>query len=125
MVSPVRTVGMEDTADQVEALLNEQRLSAVPVVDEQGAVFGILSAADLIHLHAANKNPKAVRAWELCTYKPVTVAPEVPVAEVARLMLERRIHHVPVVANGKVCGIVSSLDFVRQLTSGTGFQRES
>lgn len=112
MTKPVWTAAMEDTAEKVEELLTLRSLSAVPVVDENGQVFGIISAGDILHLHAARKNPRGVRAWELCTYKPVVVKPDTPVGEVARLMIAHRIHHVPVVADGKLCGIVSALDFV-------------
>jgi CBS domain-containing protein len=114
MTKTVWTVALEDTAEKVEELLNRRLLSAVPVVDEKGGVFGIISAADILHLHAAKRNPKAVRAWELCTYKPIAVRPDTSVGEVAGLMVKNRIHHVPVTENGKLCGIVSALDFVEQ-----------
>lgn len=121
MAKTVWTAGMEDTAETVEELLNRRSLSAVPVVDENGQVFGIVSAADILHLRAAKKNPRAVRAWELCTYKPITVNPETSIGEVARLMIKHKIHHVPVVDSGKLCGFVSALDFVEQyvLKGGT------
>jgi CBS domain-containing protein len=43
----------------------------------------------------------------------ITVAPDLPLAKAAQLMIERRIHRLPVVENGKLVGIVSSLDFTR------------
>ena len=48
----------------------------------------------------------------------VTVPPDLPVAKAAQLMLERRIHRLPVVENGKLVGIVSSLDFTRLVAAG-------
>lgn len=114
MTKTVWTVAMADTAEKVEDLLNARSLSAVPVVDENGGIFGIISSADMLHLHVAKKNPKAVRAWELCTYRPMAVGPDTSIGEVARLMIEKKIHHVPVTQNGKLCGIVSALDFVEQ-----------
>ena len=114
MTKTVWTVAMEDTGEKVEELLNRRSLSAVPVVDENDGIFGIISSADLQHLHAAKRNLKAVRAWELCTYKPVAVRPSTSIGEVAKLMIKKRIHHVPVTENGKLCGIVSALDFVEQ-----------
>lgn len=114
MAKTVWTVALEDTAEKVEDLLNRRSLSAVPVVDENGGVFGIISSADMLHLHAAKKNPKVIRAWELCTYKPIAVSPTTSISEVAKLMIKNKIHHVPVTENGKLCGIVSALDFVEQ-----------
>jgi len=121
MAKTVWTVALEDTAEKVENLLNRRSLSAVPVVDENGGVFGIISSGDMLHLHAAKKNPKAIRAWELCTYKPIAVRPDTSIGEVAKLMIKNKIHHVPVTENGKLCGIVSALDFVERfvLKGGT------
>jgi CBS domain-containing protein len=120
MSKTVWTAAMEETADKVEDLLSRHSLSAVPVVDEDGGIFGIISAADMLHLHAAKKNPKTIRAWELCTYRPIAVRPETSVGEVARMMIKHKIHHVPVTENGKLCGIVSALDFVeRFVLNGT------
>lgn len=44
------------------------------------------------------KNPKAVRAWEIGTHKPLEVGPTAPIGEVARLMAKSKIHHVVVSA---------------------------
>ena len=114
MAKTVWTAAMEDTADKVEELLSRRSLSAVPVVDENRNVFGIVSTADIMHLHTAKKNPKSVRAWELCTYKPIVVHPDTSVAEVAKLMVEHKIHHILVSENWKLLGIVSALGFVER-----------
>jgi CBS domain-containing protein len=108
------TVLTKDTIDVVEDMLSRHDLSAVPVTDAKGAVFGIISSMDIMHLHATHKNPKTVRAWELCTYKPIQVVSTTPARDVARVMVEKKIHHVLVIDNGKLAGIVSSLDFVEQ-----------
>jgi len=114
MRKSVWTVDSEDTVERVEELLSSHRLSSVPVVDSKRAIFGIISASDLVNFHAARKNPKAVRAWEICTYKPIEVGPTATIGEVARLMVKNKIHHVVVSENGSIVGFVSSLDFVEQ-----------
>lgn len=114
MSENVWTVDIEDTIEQADAILASHKISAVPVVDAKGVIFGIISSLDLLHFHAAKKNPKAVRAWELCTYKPIAVSPETPAIEVANLMLENNVHHILVAENGTLRGIVSALDFVGQ-----------
>ena len=114
MTKNVWKVGSEDTIESVDAMLISHKLSAVPVVDAKGAVFGIISSADLLHFHAARKNPKAVRAWELCTYKPIAVSPETSVMDVAKLMIKNKIHHILITQDGTLRGIVSALDFVEQ-----------
>ena len=59
------------------------------------------------------KDPKAVKAWEICTYRPIEVTPDTPAIEVAELMLTHQVHHVVVMDNEALMGIVSALDFVR------------
>jgi signal-transduction protein with cAMP-binding, CBS, and nucleotidyltransferase domain len=112
MAKTVRTADMEDTVEKVEDDLSRLRLHAMPVVDAKGAVFGILSSVDFLHFHASKKNPKTVRAWELCTYKPVSVAASTPMKDVAKMMISKRIHHVVVTDGKDLKGIVSTLDFL-------------
>jgi CBS domain-containing protein len=60
----------------------------------------------------------SMRAWQLCTYKPISVEADAPVEAVARLMVEHRIHHVVVMERGQVAGVVSSLDLLQVLALG-------
>jgi CBS domain-containing protein len=114
MQAPAVTVDMDDSAAQVEAIMREHDVSAVPVIDRTtGLVTGIISAADLA------RPAGLLHAWEICSYKPVEVGPDTPMAEVARRMLARGIHHVVVTEDRQVVGMVSSLDFVKR------FLRES
>jgi len=76
-------------------------------------VVGVISATDLLQFHAQERDPATVRAWQLCTYKPISVDQATPLGEVARVMVERRIHHVVVTGDAGLVGVVSSLDFVR------------
>ena len=109
------TVDMDATLERVEEVLRLNNLSAVPVVERtNGSVLGIISARDLAHLHPEKRKAGAVHAWEICSYKPVEVDPGASVGDVARLMVERGIHHVVVTDNKTVNGVVSSLDFVRR-----------
>jgi CBS domain-containing protein len=112
MQRQVSTVGMDDSVASIEALLRDKRLSWVPVQDPGGRVVGVISATDLLQIRALQSDVERVCAWQLCTYKPVTVEPQTPLQEVARLMLERHIHHVVVIDKGTLAGVVSSLDFV-------------
>lgn len=113
MHSIVIQVSMDDTVETVETLMKSRHVSSAPVYDGDGAILGIVTATDLVKLHAMGKDPKTVKAWEICTYRPVEVTPDTSLAEVAELMLEHKIHHVVVMENEVMQGIVSSLDFVR------------
>ena len=114
MTREIWTVGSEDTIDRVEHIFALHNLSAAPVVDDAGSLFGVISSYDLLHFTAARRNPRATRAWELCSYKPIAVSPDTPISHVARMMLTNKMHHVLVVEEGQLKGIVSTIDFVKQ-----------
>ena len=121
MTRQVWRVGMDDTIEQVETLLKSRGLHWVPVVEGGGAaVIGVISATDVVQFHALKQDAAHTRAWQLCTYRPLVVAPDTPAEQVARLMVEQRVHHVAVVADGDLEGVVSSLDFVRAFAAGQG-----
>jgi CBS domain-containing protein len=112
MTKMVRTVLGDDTVEKVENEMTRLKLHAVPVVDAKGAVFGIISSVDVVNFHVAKRNAKAVKAWELCTYKPISVSPQTPMKEVASIMVNKRIHHVLVTEDNTLKGIVSTFDFL-------------
>jgi CBS domain-containing protein len=120
MTRTVWSVLEDDSVEKVEELMNRHRLSSVPVVDARGAVFGILSNSDLLRFREKGGNPKVVKAWELCTFHPIEVSPSTPALEVARTMVQHRVHHVVVTENGKMVGFVSSLDFVERYLLDAG-----
>lgn len=109
----VCAVEMDDTVAQVEDVLAQNRLSWVPVLEGGRRVVGVISASDLLHFHAQSRDAAGVRAWQLCTYKPISVDEATPVTAVAQAMIEQRIHHVIVTNAEGIVGVVSSLDFVR------------
>jgi CBS domain-containing protein len=118
MQTRVHSVGMDAPIAEVEALLREHKLSWLPVIDPEGpSVAGVISVTDLMHFHAEKRDPATAHAWQLCTYKPVSVSPDTSVAEVARLMLDRGIHHVVVTSANRLVGVVSALDFVRRFAA--------
>jgi CBS domain-containing protein len=115
MQREVLSVGMDDTVQAVQAFMNELALTWVPVLTPEGAVAGVISAADLRQFGATKQDPAAVRAWQLCTYKPISVEVNTPIEAVAALMVKRQIHHVVVVSGDRLEGVVSSLDLVKRL----------
>jgi signal-transduction protein with cAMP-binding, CBS, and nucleotidyltransferase domain len=107
------TIGLDDPVQTVEAFLADKSLSWAPVVGVNGVVLGVISSADILQFHAQKGDASKVLAWQLCTYKPICVSPDTPISSVAKSMVENRIHHVVVTEQGSICGVVSSLDFVK------------
>jgi predicted transcriptional regulator len=113
MQRKVWSVDIDASIAEVERLFAERRLSWAPVLESKRTAIGVISAADLTQFNAQARDPESVRAWQLCTYKPISVGPETPIGEVARLMVEHHIHHVIVSDGSGIVGVVSSMDFVR------------
>jgi CBS domain-containing protein len=96
------------------ALMAQHRIGAVLVLDPSGGIAGILSERDLVR--AMHKNGKAVfdkRVADLMTRPVVTCSPKDPVAAIEGMMTSQRFRHVPVVEEGKLIGIVSIGDVVK------------
>jgi predicted transcriptional regulator len=120
MNSPVWSVGMDDTVHAVEALMSQHDLSWVPVIEQSGVPVGVIALSDLVQFHARDGDPAVVSAWQICHYKPISVSADTSVAEVARLMVAHKIHHVVVTKKGSMVGVVSALDFVRRFVVEVG-----
>jgi CBS domain-containing protein len=139
MASQVITTGPESAVRDVAALLIEKRISAVPVVDDDGKLIGIVSEGDLLRrseidterrrswwlawvtssesLAAAFVRTHSRRVGDVMTRKVVTAEPDTPLHQVATLLEQNRIKRVPIVKDGALTGIVSRADLVRALAS--------
>jgi predicted transcriptional regulator len=126
MTSPVVMVGPDHHLKSVARLLVELTIGAVPVVDEDGRLAGILSEADLVGLEAV-QDPRAhalpapanapvpVTVSDLMTTDVVTLRETDDVAEAARLMLRHGYRSIPVVTGDRVVGIVARQDLLAVL----------
>jgi CBS domain-containing protein len=127
MSAPVITVRPDARVKEVAALLIEREIGAVPVVDESHALIGIVSEADLVRLeeipdprlqitdlpHFVAVAPRT--AAEVMTSDVIALSDSTGVAEVARVMVERAVKHVPIVSAGRLVGIVARRDVLRVL----------
>lgn len=110
MRSPVITVPADATRAQIADLLTRHRISAAPVVDDTGAVVGLVSEHDLLA-----KSGDA--AAELMTTSVISVSPDCPLSDLRHLLVERRIRRVPVLREGRLVGIVSRGDVVATMVT--------
>ncbi len=108
----VITVGPADSLFRVRVLINEHRVKALPVVDEDRHVVGIVAIVDLFNLDAGNLTP--VR--ELMTTSVATIDEDTPVGDLVGLMVEQGHRHVPVLdGDGRLAGLVSRADLIAVL----------
>jgi CBS domain-containing protein len=110
MREPPLAVPIDSTIQQAAELMARERVSSVLV--QGGDELGILTDRDLrAKVLAAGRSAQTPVA-EILTAPIVSVRPEMPAAEVLRLMYERGIHHVPVVDDGAVIGMVTDTDLM-------------
>ena len=124
---------------EVATTLLERRISAVPVVDVQGKLVGIISEGDLMHRSEAGTERQ--RSWwllgwtgdetlaaeyvkaharkvaDVMTRIVITATPETPLHEIAALLERNSIKRVPIVKDGQLVGIVSRANLIQAVAS--------
>jgi CBS domain-containing protein len=111
-----RAIAADDKVPAIETFLTSQGLHWAPVIGDRGELIGVISATDLVRFQLDKGAGNSIAAWQLCTYKPITVDVDTPIGEVARLMRDHHIHHVVVTEHGAMRGVVSAMDFVKTFT---------
>jgi CBS domain-containing protein len=139
MVSKVITIGLDTTVQEIANILLSNRISAVPVLDDKGALVGIVSEGDLIHRIEAGTErhyswwlrlvsgseaiardfvkSHATRARDVMTRNVITASPDLPLGDLASLLEKHRIKRVPIVDKGKLVGIVSRANLLHALAA--------
>jgi CBS domain-containing protein len=138
MTRDVVTVKPETSIEELASLLVKNEISGVPVVDDTGSLFGIVTENDLIsrnkRLHIPTvvsfldaaiylessrkfeeevKRVAATKVGDICVRKVVTITEDTTVVDIATIMAEKKVHLLPVIEAGKVVGIVGKRDMVK------------
>jgi CBS domain-containing protein len=142
MRSPVITLKSTSSVKEAARLFLKRRISAAPVIDDQGKLVGIVSEGDLIHRSEIGTEQR--RSWwliliaedqdlvrdyikthskrvaDVMTRNVVTAAPDTPLNEIAIMLEKNAIKRVPIVRDGQLVGIVSRANLVQAVaTSGS------
>jgi CBS domain-containing protein len=140
MTTDVAVVKPETPIRKIAELLLERKISAVPVVDSNGVVIGMVSEGDLLRSNAAEREKR--REWwlallaegkpsneeflasvesmqrtarDIMTAPVMTVSEETDLTEIGKILTSLQIKRVPVVREGRLRGIVSRADLIRAL----------
>jgi CBS domain-containing protein len=139
MVSPVITVKPSSTVKEVARIFIDRRISAAPVVDDQGKLVGIVSEGDLLHRSEAGTERKraswlmlltgndtlaaeyvkahARKVADVMTRKVVTATPDTPLHEIASILEKNSIKRVPIVRDGQLVGLVSRANLLQAVAT--------
>ena len=129
MSREVRTLRRNDVLKLADDVMQMARIRHLPVLDEDGALAGIVSQRDLFRgalaralgygQTAQDRLLGMLRVKDVMTNQVETCAPETPLAEAGRIMGERKLGCLVVVdAAGAVAGILTESDFVRHVVEG-------
>lgn len=138
MTKDVITVKPDTSIEELSSILVKNEISGVPVVDDSGALYGMVTENDLIsrnkRLHIPTvvsfldaaiylesskkfeeevKRLTATRVGDICVRKVVTITEDTTVIDIATIMTEKKVHLLPVVKAGKLAGIVGKRDMVK------------
>jgi CBS domain-containing protein len=110
----VATIRPEDTVGAAVEALVSGNIGALVASEDGEHVDGIVSERDIVHALARHGDALlALTVAEVMTRSVVTCDPTESVAELMAAMTNRRIRHLPVVRDGRLCGIVSIGDVVK------------
>jgi CBS domain-containing protein len=140
MTKEIVSVSPETEIANAAKILLEKRINGMPVIDAFGRLVGIICQSDLVaqqkgipipsvftllesyipltsmkRLDKEMKKIAALTVKEAMTPDPVAVSPETDIEEVAKLMVDKKYHTLPVVEGDKVVGIVGKEDVLKTL----------
>ncbi|MER5202142.1 CBS domain-containing protein [Streptomyces sp. NPDC002825] len=115
MSTPPASVPPTTSIEEAAQHMARAGVGALPVVDDD-RVVGIVTDRDLVVRAMADGLSPQTRVEEVMSAAPVTVDPEAAVAVALLVMRSARVRHLPVVAEGRLVGVVSFDDLFWQLT---------
>jgi CBS domain-containing protein len=112
-------IGIDAALEDAERLMRERHISGLPVVDQHGALVGVISQTEVLEdggpsmARLLRRKPSGLRVGELMSSPGVTVALTAPLGDAGRRMRDNRIHCVMAVDdNGRPVGVLFASDFV-------------
>jgi len=134
MTTHVITIKRDADLHEAARLLSENRISGMPVVDDNNRVIGVISEADILILAGMRKEhtfrdilrnilgepvpskKSGNKVGDVMGFPPITSKADDDIGEVAKILDARRIKRLPVVDDeGKLIGIISRADIVRAI----------
>jgi CBS domain-containing membrane protein len=134
MTERVVTVKRDADIKEIARLLSENRISGLPVIDDEGKVIGIVSEADILASLGIKREhkirdilrylsgetvisgKKGETAGDIMTTPAITTGPDIDIRDVAAILDKKRVKRLPVVdRDGRLIGIISRADIVRAI----------
>ena len=120
MTQKVVSVKTSAKISEAKGLMTEKNLGGMPVVDESNSVKAIITERDIANLFADRLS--GVTVAQLMSEEVVTALSKTTIFEAERSMATQGFRRLPIVSEGKVVGIITTMDIVRFFGSGEVFK---
>jgi len=142
MTKNVITVGMQTSVSELAEILWKNRISGVPVLDDNGNVVSVVTESDLIDqtkkihiptmisildsvifLESSKKTEKEIKKMagnmvqDICSMELASVSEDTGLDEIATIMSEKKIHTLPVIQDGVLVGVIGKSDIIRSMAN--------
>ena len=115
MTNPVIRINPDESVAVAARTLDHYNIGALPVCGSDGRVCGLVTDRDIVtRCLAAGRSPASTTVRDVMTYKVIVARPDMDTAIAASLMGREQIRRLPVMENGKLCGMVSLGDLAVQ-----------
>ncbi|MDX1388278.1 MAG: CBS domain-containing protein [Acidobacteriota bacterium] len=118
----VLAVREDDALEDVSQRLQQAHVHGAPVISPDGELVGFVTQGDVLigslGVGDSDSERDVPRVRDVMTSPAVSANEDTPIAELCKVMWRFRLHHVPIVNDGKIKGIVSSLDLCRAIADG-------
>lgn len=115
MTNQVIHIHPEETVQVAARTLKQHNIGFLPVCGSDGKLCGLVTDRDLItRCVAANLSPDKTTVRQVMTGRILSVRPDMEASVAAHLMGREQVRRLPVVEDGKLCGVVSLGDLSRQ-----------
>jgi acetoin utilization protein AcuB len=126
-IDPI-TISPKTTYAEASWLLRLKKLHALPVVDKEGQLVGIVTERDLLDIspvavlgiHTISDLLSALRVEEAMTRQVITVQENDPLEEAARILVDNKISSLPVMRGDRLVGMVTGLGILRTMMDAFG-----
>jgi CBS domain-containing protein len=120
MTKKVITIKTSAKVSEALDLMKEKNLGGLPVVDEENRIKAIITERDIASLFADRIS--GVTVAQLMSQKVVTALPRTTIFEAEKTMMTQGFRRLPIISDGKVLGIITTMDVVRFFGSGKVFE---
>ena len=108
MTSPAIRIHRDEPVSVAARTLEHYNIGSLPVCGSDGSVCGMVTDRDIVlRCLAPERRPEQTTVGQVMTGRVLTVSPDMDAKEAAKLMGEKQVRRLPVVENGKLCGMVS------------------